>query len=44
MTVNENILLNDCVKVINKSYKGFCDIVFGNSYKQELELQHFERK
>ena len=44
MTVNENILLGDCVEVTNQLYKGFYATIIGCSYGDELELQCFERK
>ena len=44
LTVNETILLGDCVEVTNEPYKGFCAIVIGSSYGDELELPCFEQK
>ena len=44
MTVNENILLGDCVEVTNELYNGFYAIIIGTSYGDELELQYFEQK
>ena len=37
------IEVNDCVKIINKPYKGFYAIVTSKSYGNELEIQYLKK-
>ena len=41
--VSKAIEVNDCVKIINKPYKGFYAIVTCESYDSKWEIQYFKK-